>query len=144
MFMNAAQKINESAKTADHTACRQKALPGRVAPSVLLSLTNQATREHHVGIRVTAHADRSLRGWTANDVFRMKDLLDYAESIGDPSPLVLVTKNLAPGTPAVVLGAHLAHIEAVRQIDAELADRAEEAATQHRWWQEEHADILSA
>ncbi|WP_137725808.1 hypothetical protein [Prescottella subtropica] len=111
---------------------------------MLLSLTNQGTRGHHVGIRVTAHADRSLRGWTTNDVFRMRDLLDYAESIGDPAPLVLVTKNLTPGTPAVVLGAQLAYVEAVRQIDAKLAALAKESADQHRWWREEHADVFSA
>lgn len=111
---------------------------------MLLSLTNQATRTHHIGIRVTAHADRSPRGWTAHDVFRMRDLLDYADSVGDPAPLVLVAKNLAAGTPAIMLGAQLAYVEAVRQIDNTLAARVEEASAQHLWWREEHPDILSA
>lgn len=52
---------------------------GRVAPSMLLLLTNQVTRPHH---RVTTHPDRSPGGWTTHDALRMRDLLDHAESVG--------------------------------------------------------------
>lgn len=64
--------------------------------------------------------------------------------------LVLVTKTLKPGCSATVLGASLALVEAVREIDARLEKaahnseaRARAAWHAHDWWRAENADLLA-
>lgn len=137
-------RVNAKALECDFTAVRQRAWGQTAAPTALLSLTDQRTRAPHLAIRVTAHADRELRGWTQRDVFRMRDLIGYARAAGRPAPLVLVAKDLQPGTPAVVLGAELALVEAVRQIADALARRSADAEAEYLWWLAENADVISA
>lgn len=144
MVVMSTDRVNGKALECGFTAVRQRAFGQVSAPTAMLSLTDQRTRTHHLAIRVTAHADREQRGWTQRDVFRMRDLLGYARSAGRTAPLVLVTKDLKPGTPAVVLGAELALVEAVRQIADALAQRQADAEAEYRWWLAENADIVSA
>lgn len=146
---NTARRLNAAALTTGYTAVRQRPTVPGFDTLNLLTVTHQLTHVTHPAIRVTAHADRGTRGWTERDTYRLRDLIAYAARTHD-QPLVLVARNLHPTTPATMLGAQLALVEAAREIEDRLrvhegATRAaaEAAAAALHWWRTENADLLA-
>lgn len=143
---------HQSALTAGFAAVKQTPIKRdyEALRGSLLTLTSQADRTTHPAIRATAHADRTPRGWTEKDVFKLRDLLAYAAATSQ-APMVLVTKKLDPNVPTIVLDGHEALGEAVREIADHLTARAAESAAEarkaedeRRWWITEHADLLTS
>lgn len=147
---NAHIRLNKIARTVGFSTVRQRSIRVEFKQLAILSLTNQCTRKSYPGIRVTAHADRSPRGWADRDVYRMRDLQAYAQVTGETA-LVLIAKSLTENTVASVMSLEMALTHAVQEIEARLAHRldvaeraAEEAEKARQWWCSEHGTLLAS
>lgn len=105
----------------------------------LLALTNQATRELSVAIRIRVSAD-STRRWTEAHTYSIRDLIDYARHLHRPAHVV-ISGSLKEGTPVKVVDAKSALTEAITTVTATKLAEADD--TEQRRWEDESRDLLN-
>lgn len=105
----------------------------------LLALTNQATRELSVAIRIRVSAEYTRR-WTEAHTYTIRDLIDYARHLRRPAHIV-VSGSLKEGTSVKVIEARTALTEAIATVTT--AKLTDSDTTERRRWEDESRDLLN-